>query len=300
MRAGALEAEPILATLRSRCSVEHYQRVALEIHECIGSTNSHVMAKLEVPEDTIHLCLAEMQTAGRGRRGRSWVSPFGKNIYLSIGLFIKRTLADLGGLSLVSGICVVEVLRRLGIRDLGLKWPNDVLLEGGKLGGLLVELHTPALSKKEADKKNSPGIGVVIGIGINLSLSPEEAGVIGQPWSQLSSQVEVSRNQLAGELVGEILTALEVFAEAGFTPFMHLWHEYNLYAGKEVEVLRGEERLRGIDRGVNDAGNLLLGTKAGVVECQSGEVSLLPFTGRTALREGEGHLPVKIRVSPKL
>ena len=274
MRDGALEAEPILAALKSRCSADHYQRVALEIHARIGSTNSHVMAKLDVPEDTIHLCLAEMQTAGRGRRGRSWVSPSGKNIYLSIGLFIKRTLADLGGLSLVSGICVVEVLRRLGIRDAGLKWPNDLLLEGGKLGGLLVELHTPALSKKEADKKDLPGTGVVIGIGINLALSPEEASLIEQPWSQLSSRLEVSRNQLAGELVGEILTAIEAFTAAGFAPFMDLWREYNLYAGKEVEVLSGEQRLRGIDGGVNGKGNLLLDTETGLVECQSGEVSM--------------------------
>ncbi len=267
----ALESEVILATLKSRCSEACFGLVELEVHNSIGSTNTHVTAKLEEPGNQIHLCLAETQTAGRGRRGRRWVSPYGKNIYMSIGLFLRLPMAELGGLSLVSGICIVEVLRRFGVKDVGLKWPNDILLAGGKLGGLLVELRPP---EPGVGNEAGRGVGVVIGLGINLSLSPEDASPIEQSWSQLSSRLEVSRNQLAGELAGEILTAIERFASAGFAPFMALWHEYNLFAGREVEVLRGDERIRGIDSGVNDRGNLILDTETGLVECHSGEVSL--------------------------
>ena len=86
-----------------------------------------------------------MQTAGKGRRGRRWVSPFGRNIYLTYGRFIGRQLSELGGLSLVVGMLVVDVLRSMGLERVGLKWPNDIVLDGGKLGGILIELRASAL-----------------------------------------------------------------------------------------------------------------------------------------------------------
>ncbi len=261
-----LQPDIILAALRGKCPAAMFGLVELEIHHTIGSTNSQVMTNLAQPGNRIHVCLAEQQTAGRGRRGRHWVSPFGRNIYLSIGQFINLPLTALGGLSLVSGICVVEALQGFGVKDAGLKWPNDVLLAGGKLAGVLVELR-PA-----EPGESTTSCGAVIGVGINLFLNPEEAGLIEQSWSQLSSQVP--RNQLAGELAGAILTAIERFTASGFTPFMASWRKHNVLAGREVKVLRGDEQFSGIDRGVNHLGNLLLETESGLVEFHSGEVSL--------------------------
>ena len=116
------------------------EQLDLEIHRVIGSTNDTVMQRLSDSGCSELLCTAEMQTAGKGRRGRSWVSPFGRNIYVTYGRFLQRDLSDLGGLSIVVGMQAVDTLRGFGLEGIGLKWPNDILLAGGKLGGILVEL----------------------------------------------------------------------------------------------------------------------------------------------------------------
>jgi BirA family biotin operon repressor/biotin-[acetyl-CoA-carboxylase] ligase len=224
------------------------------------------MSNLAPAGEKVHVCFAEMQTAGKGRRGRSWISPFGENIYLSIGSFVNLPLSELGGLSLVAGMEVVATLRHFGARETGLKWPNDVIMGGGKLAGILVELKPP----------ERRGTGVVIGVGMNLLLSNEQAIHIEQNWTQLSTQLSLSRNTLAGELVGRILAAVDRFRVSGFTTFAEDCNQYNLFADKEVRIIRGDEQTTGIDRGVNEYGNLLLETSSRIIEFNSGEVSLRP------------------------
>jgi BirA family biotin operon repressor/biotin-[acetyl-CoA-carboxylase] ligase len=240
----------------------------LEIHRVTQSTNDVVMQRLVEGQSTAILCAAEMQTAGKGRRGRRWISPFGRNVYLTYGRFIGRQLSELGGLSLVVGMVVVDVLRAMGLERVGLKWPNDILLGGGKLGGILVELRA----------SDAGGIGLVAGVGLNLALNVEESLSIDQPWSAISSQLEMPRNILLGALGGRIVNAIQAFEDVGFDSFAEKWSDYNLYAGQQVNVIRGSETISGIDSGVDQEGNLLLRTGAGLEVHNSGEVSVRPVT----------------------
>ena len=240
----------------------------LEIHRVTQSTNDVVMQRLVERQSTAILCAAEMQTAGKGRRGRQWISPFGRNVYLTYGRFIGRQLSELGGLSLVVGMVVVDVLRAMGLEGVGLKWPNDILLGGGKLGGILLEVRA----------SDAGGIGLVAGVGLNLALNVEESLSIDQPWSAISSQLEMPRNILLGALGGRIVNAIQAFEDLGFDSFVEKWSEYNLYTGQQVNVIRGSEIISGIDNGVDQEGNLLLQTGAGLEVYNSGEVSVRPFT----------------------
>lgn len=238
----------------------------LEIHRVTQSTNDVVMQRLVESQSTTILCAAEMQTAGKGRRGRRWISPFGRNVYLTYGRFIGRELSELGGLSLVVGMVVVDVLRAMGLERVGLKWPNDILLGGGKLGGILLELRA----------SDAGGIGLVAGVGLNLALNVKESLSIDQPWSAISSQLEMPRNILLGALGGRIVNAIQTFEDVGFDSFAEKWSEYNLYTGQQVNVIRGSETISGIDSGVDHQGNLLLRTGAGLEVHNSGEVSVRP------------------------
>ena len=238
----------------------------LEIHRVTQSTNDVVMQRLVESQSTAILCAAEMQTAGKGRRGRRWISPFGRNVYLTYGRFIGRQLSELGGLSLVVGMVVVDVLRDMGLERVGLKWPNDILLGGGKLGGILLELRA----------SDTGGIGLVAGVGLNLALNVKESLNIDQPWSAISSQLEMPRNILLGALGGRIVNAIQTFEDVGFDSFAEKWSEYNLYTGQQVNVIRGSETISGIDSGVDQQGNLLLRTGAGLEVHNSGEVSVRP------------------------
>ena len=255
-----LEEEQILAEILD--VIRAAAHPIFEIHRDIDSTNEQVLKFLEPGQ--LYICLAEPQRAGRGPRHRRWVSPFGRNVYLTIGRYMKGPMSALEGLSLVVGMQAVDVLRELGLRGVGLKWPNDLLLEDGKLGGILVEL------KSQEDQ----GIGVVIGTGINLAISGHEAELIDQSWSAVSSNTTMSRNVLAGRFAARLVKAVDEFDRYGFNPFVEKWQDYNLYAGQPVKIIRGDEEFTGLDRGVDEYGNLLLETDAGLQVHNSGEVSL--------------------------
>jgi BirA family biotin operon repressor/biotin-[acetyl-CoA-carboxylase] ligase len=259
-----LDESAIRAELQHLVSEFRMLTLDLEIHRVTRSTNDVVMQRLTEGQSTAILCAAEMQTSGKGRRGRQWVSPFGRNVYLTYGRFVGRQLSELGGLSLVVGMVVVDVLRSMGLEQVGLKWPNDILLGGGKLGGILLELRA----------SGARGIGLVAGVGLNLVLGAEEASSIDQPWSTVSSQLEMPRNVLLGMLGGRIVNAIQAFEDVGFDSYAQRWSEYNLYDGQQVNVIRGSEIISGIDSGVDRKGNLLLRTEAGLEVHNSGEVSV--------------------------
>ena len=262
-----LDEAAIQAELRNWVSELQMSTLDIEIHRVTQSTNDVVMQRLVESQSTEILCAAEMQTAGKGRRGRSWVSPFGRNIYLTYGRFAAQQLSELSGLSLVVGMLVVDVLRSMGLKHVGLKWPNDIMLGGGKLGGILLEPRAC----------DSRGIALVAGVGLNLSLQAEEASSIDQPWSAVSSQLKMPRNILLGTLGGIIVNAMQAFEDVGFDSFAEKWGDYNLYAGQQIKVIRGSEIISGIDSGVDQAGNLLLLTDAGLEVHNSGEVSVRPL-----------------------
>jgi len=238
----------------------------LEVYRQIESTNDMVLKTLTAEEP--FACIAEMQTAGKGRRGRQWISPFGRNIYLTLGRYLGGPMSRLEGLSLVVGMQVVDVLRTLGVNGIGLKWPNDLLLDDGKMGGILVEIQSPGAS----------GIGVVAGVGINLALDEDEATAIDQPWSAAAGSASVSRNELAGRMIRSLLAAIDVFDQSGFEAFAPLWNEYNVYTDQTITVIRGDERISGVDRGVDGNGNLLLEVEGSVQVHNAGEVSMRPVS----------------------
>ena len=246
--------------IKSRCSRE----LDIEVLWSIDSTNSHLMKKANEPLDGYRICLAEQQVSGRGRRGRSWISPFGSNLYMSVARKFPRSGADLEGLSIVVGIEIAKVLKLSGVDDVGLKWPNDVILQGGKVAGILVEIGPPT----------EDSFYVVVGIGVNTRLSREDSLQIDQPHSTLEGVVDFSRNNLAGDIIQNVVSGLERFVEHGFAPFASEWDEYNLFRGKQVIVHLGDTIVEGEDAGIDARGNFRLSTENGVKTFNAGEISL--------------------------
>ncbi len=235
----------------------------VEAHWSIDSTNTYLMDRTSSADFHGWLCLAERQVQGRGRRGRQWISPFGKNIYMSLGWNLPSRIG-LEGLSLVVGMQLARTLRSAGLKDIGVKWPNDVMLDRGKLAGILIEMATPRQGL----------IGVVIGIGINLQLDEKDAGEIDQAWSDTRGALGIARNKLVANLVSDLLEELPRFADTGFAPYQDSWKKFDLYYGREVRIQLGENFIEGVNQGVDSRGNLLLETEEGQQIFNAGEVSL--------------------------
>ena len=236
----------------------------LEVLWTVDSTNSYLMRRLVAPPKGYVVCLAEHQEKGRGRRGRQWVSPFGRNLYISIARVFSQVERGLDGLSLAVGIQLAKTLKQKKVDNLGLKWPNDLLLNNAKLAGILVEIG-PMLG---------PNVCVIVGIGVNLELTKEDSLKIGQPHSDLCGVLECSRNLLAGEVIQNVISGINIFSQYGFSAFAKEWDEYNLYHDKQVLIHIAGSVVAGIDAGVDELGNLLLSTETGIKSFNSGEISL--------------------------
>ena len=241
----------------------------LEVLLDVDSTNSYLFQKASDHMGKRYAVMAEKQAAGRGRRGRQWVSPFGKNIYLSLLVSFAGGVAALEGLSLVTAIAVERALLKLGINDVGLKWPNDIYADGKKLAGILLEVTGEYNSHCQ----------VVIGIGLNLSLSDKDAEDIGQPWTALKNiRPDLSRNDVATVLLNELLLAVDEFQKQGFAVFQEYWSQRDIYHNQEVVILSPGNDKRGIVKGVNRKGELLLHTDKGMEVIVAGEISVRPVS----------------------
>jgi BirA family biotin operon repressor/biotin-[acetyl-CoA-carboxylase] ligase len=238
------------------------------------STNA-VMARLPAARRHAHAVLAESQSAGRGRRQRHWYSPAGGNIYLSLGWRFEPPPPHLSTLPLVAGVCVCRALERAGLRSHGVKWPNDILVGGLKLAGILVETQTAA----------GRAVLAVIGIGLNVRMpgSPKgpPAGAIDRPWTDLASQLPaahrgIGRNALAALLLEELLPGLERYATAGFAPFREDWNRRDLLSGKRVGLEGNGMAHTGTALGVDEGGGLAVDIDGyGVQVLHAAEVSIL-------------------------
>ncbi|MEC4750148.1 bifunctional biotin--[acetyl-CoA-carboxylase] ligase/biotin operon repressor BirA [Methylomicrobium sp. Wu6] len=223
----------------------------LEIHDQIDSTNTYLSSLARQNAPSGHVCLAERQIAGKGRRGRQWVSPYGSNILLSILWRFQHGPAAISALSLAIGVAVVRALRCHGIVNAGLKWPNDIYSEGKKLGGILIEV---------AGENEGPCYAVT-GIGLNLFLPEEEAVAIEQPWTDLCRIVggqHIGRNQLAGELIGQLLAVLAEFEQTGLSAYLDEWRDYDCLRGEWASVFIGAQQFDGTLEGIDAQGFLLL------------------------------------------
>jgi len=241
------------------------QRVALEVVDETGSTNADLLAEL-VSLRGPKLKVAEMQTAGRGRAGRAWHSARGATLTFSLAWKFRLPVQALVGLPLAVGVVIAEVLPRFGM-DGRLKWPNDVLKDGGKLAGILIETALARNGDGEA-------VWAVIGIGLNLAMPDALAARIGRPAAALSAQA-LDRDQLMAALLSGLVDALDSFELHGFAPFQQRWNRLHAYAGQQVTVLEGERVVQaGTALGVDDCGRLLLDTVAGRIAVMAGDVSL--------------------------
>lgn len=228
-----------------------------------ASTNDYLVDQLKGRYlSGYHACLAEVQLSGRGRRGRTWISPFAKNIYLSLGFSIGGGVDQISGLSLVVGLAVAKALNALGIDGVGLKWPNDVMIDGKKIAGILLELSGEATT----------GWNVICGVGLNVGMTEKDGEVIDQPWVALNNYMPCSRNTIAAKLVGQLISELEKFQKGTFSDFIKEWDGYDILRGKEIQVSPGG--LVGKAMGINSQGALLI--KNSEKECivSAGEVSV--------------------------
>lgn len=237
----------------------------LEILPEVESTNRYLLESAGDGAPGGSACFAEYQQAGRGRRGREWHSPYGSSIYFSLLWRFNDGTSRLAGLSLAVAVALMRCLEECGLERAGIKWPNDILVEGRKLAGILLDV---------AGEHSGP-CHVVIGIGINGRVSQQQGAAIDQPWTDLwQSGVEVGRNRLAGRLLHHLLLAVEEYQEAGLDAFLDEWRGHDLTCDREVAIHHGSEVIHGIARGVDRSGMLQVEQSDGLRSYASGEVSL--------------------------
>ena len=251
--------------IRDKLPEEIRSSVGLQVELCTRSTNDDVR-KLSAAREPWQVCVAEYQSHGRGRRGRTWQSPFGASLYFSMLWRVDSGLAAMEGLSLAVGLAVVKTLESLGANGLMLKWPNDVLGNGKKLAGVLLEISGDPTGACE----------VVIGIGINLALSREQLRSIDQPAIDVQEIIglSVSKNELASRLISTLVDMLGTFKNYGFVPFKERWLAHDAYSGQKVVLNVGANKVTGIAAGVGDNGALLLKTEEGIQSFSGGEISV--------------------------
>lgn len=239
----------------------------LNIEASLDSTNS-ALQRLPIDQQHARVILAEFQSKGRGRRGRQWFSPHGQNLYLSLGWKFDQPLSGLGCLPLVVALATAKALSRAGLEGHRVKWPNDLLLDGNKLCGCLVEVQGDTRGPCHA----------VIGVGINVHMPVSEStAAIDQPWTDLHTHVpDCSRNKLAALLLEELFTQLVLFSEQGFAPFGESWEQMDGLYGQTIMVWSGNKAVQGTARGIDERGALLLDTGKQILSLHSGEVSLSP------------------------
>lgn len=240
----------------------------IEIVPMISSTNDYLMQGIGLGIQKGTVCIAEMQTAGRGRQGKQWVSPFGRNIYCSLYWELPLRAVDLSGLTLVVGLAVLEGLKKIAPlpANTGLKWPNDLWSQNAKLCGILIE-------SVSADGFTQ----VIIGFGMNLNMPPHVE--ITQAWTDLKELFGFlpSRHTVLAAILSELVEGLDLFRHQGFSAFRDRWKQYDLLAGQAIELM-GPEGVKqyGEARGVNERGELLVEIDGVLKAVRSAQVSIRP------------------------
>ncbi len=259
-----LDADRILAAMDSA------QRVRIESLHVLGEVDStsDFLKRQGAPDEDgrFSACLAEWQRAGRGRRGRRWVSPWGANLYLSLACMLDEGVLQAGGLSLAVAIAVHRSLAGMGVGELGLKWPNDIFFQGRKLAGILLDVSG----------ESGGNYHVVVGIGVNLRM-PDIAGAnIDQPWADLRMQgLEQQRNQLAGKLLESLVQVIDTFAREGLAAFADEWRRLDITHGRPVDLhTGGQQCISGVARGIDAHGALLIEQNGHTRAFHAGEVSV--------------------------
>lgn len=229
-------------------SVDPRPSCRLKILSVVDSTNRYAREQAANHASSGLVVLAEKQTAGRGRRGKVWVSPLASNIYMSVVWDFSGAGDTLKGLSLAIGVAVRRALLKLGVADIKLKWPNDIFVNGKKLGGILLEM----IGDPSAE------CSVIVGIGINVLMSESSAEEIDQDWIDLqrASSVTISRNELVACLITETFEVLGNFQRTGFSVYRAEWQAADLLKNQSGTISKDRESVSGIVLGVDNSGSL--------------------------------------------
>jgi BirA family biotin operon repressor/biotin-[acetyl-CoA-carboxylase] ligase len=247
----------------------------MEVAWQLNSTNATLFERADLPPGRCDVLLAEVQSAGRGRRGRSWLATPGGALCLSLGWTFGQMPRDMGSLGLAVGVCALRALREhlphavLDAMPLQLKWPNDLLCDSRKLGGILIDMRAEA---------GGPSY-VVIGIGLNVVLNEAARTRIRatgtEPGDLLSLGVSpLHRNQIVTSLIQCLIRGLAVFEQEGLKPFRDEWQRADALRGRSVNVTTVQDTTRGTARGIDLDGALLVETSKGLARFVSGEVSV--------------------------
>ena len=229
------------------------------------STNVDVLRYHEQHQRQV-VAFSETQSAGRGRRGRQWISPFARNIYCTIGITKSMPAESLGLLSIVTGIAICRALQGVGIDAVALKWPNDLLFAGHKFGGILIE------SRPLADGNYF----FAVGFGLNVFMTEDELADVPQPTTSLDriSSVPVYRTSLLSAVLSSVIHSVQAFDAAQIDELIGEFQQFDAFHGKLIEVISGDDVTRGINRGIGSTGQLRLETSAGIELYSAAEISL--------------------------
>lgn len=239
---------------------------AIDIYLSTESTNQEALELARPAPQVPRLVLAERQTAGRGRRGRQWLSPFGGNLYLSLYWWFDVMPPAIGGLSLVAAMILARHLEAIGVPRCELKWPNDVRYQGRKLAGILLEMQGEA----------GGGCGIVIGMGVNLNMQGVAAEAIDQPWTDVTSITGegIDRNQFTAQLVTMLVETLRQYSEESLAACLDEWQSRDVLTGQMVNLDLPNETVQGLAQGIDAQGAFLLEQNGQIRRFYSGEVSV--------------------------
>jgi len=247
---------------------EQIERV--EVHQSLQSTNQYLSAMTPARTGKLHAALAESQPAGQGRRGRSWIATPYRNLMLSAAWRCAQWPENPSALSLAFAVVVHRAIVDAGATDALIKWPNDILLNNAKLAGLLVE----------AGGEASGSCDLVFGVGVNFYLDPATGKKIDQDWAELSSvaSVDLSRNQMAANILSNLIEALNLYESDGFAPFEEYWNIHAAYVGQSVRLFNREKEYQGVLKGVDESGVLMLdGIDSETYRFTQADISLRPL-----------------------
>lgn len=243
-------------------------RYLLEIVDRTGSTNDDLLARLAQGAPSGLVRVAELQTHGRGRRGRQWHTGLGGALTFSVLWRFAQGAGFLSGLSLAVGVALLRVVRRHGVADAMLKWPNDLLWRHRKLAGVLIELAGEVMGPT----------GAVIGVGLNVRLPQSVVDEIDQPVVDLARiGVQVDRNIVLGQCLAELHAVLMRFSERGFAPLAQEWNQSHAYHDRMVRLRMPDNTVQeGRVAGVAEDGALMLAVRSGTRKFYGGELTLRP------------------------
>ena len=236
----------------------------LDIVPVIDSTNTALSSRAQDESIDGHVLIAELQTLGKGRRGRKWISPFGRNVMLSAGFQLVAPTSNIGSISLAIGVAVANAIETVADVSIQLKWPNDIYLNDCKLGGILIDLL-----------QAGPPVKLLLGVGINVHAAPGELESPNAPAIALADVVpDVNRHSVVSTLLNELVATIRQYSVEGFQSFVTEWSKRDMFAGQFLYIDGLNEEIEGWNRGIDVTGALQLETNKGLRKIVGGDVTI--------------------------